>query len=164
MRSIVDGTSKTIIVVESKEQNYSSWYDGNASWVVAVPLNQASLTSNVSGAYTPLQPIRQNIVVVGFPPTYFWQMPPGGQTALNYGPKTDTQVMFHAGFPVSPLVSSGYNNWLWGPSSDHSGGTVMHAWADAHVSGIAEDVDASVYMHLVTRAGKEPDSDPTAGS
>src|SRR5262249_9801721 len=38
IKNIVDGTSKTIIVAETKEPNLSSWYDGTTSWQVAVPI------------------------------------------------------------------------------------------------------------------------------
>jgi hypothetical protein len=50
-------------------------------------------------------------------------------------------------------------NWSWGPSSDHPG-VVLHAWADAHVSSIEETVDPVLYIQLVSRAGREPASDP----
>ncbi len=38
---------------------------------------------------------------------------------------------------------------------------VLHAWGDAHVTAIPDTTDATVYIQLVTRAGREPVSDPT---
>ena len=49
IRSITDGTSKTIVIAESKEQNYSSWYDGTASWVVAVPIGSLAYIGQSGG-------------------------------------------------------------------------------------------------------------------
>lgn len=167
---MVDGTSKTIIVVESKEPAISSWYDGTASWVVATPLGNNTDLYNASYQTTNnfcIQPLRVQLPTPpgGFPYPYFWlfQKTDGtvlpGVTALNYGPKTDTGVNFNKrGTGSTPIAN--WSTWLWGPSSDHSGGTVMHAWADAHVSGLPEDIDANVYLHLCTRSGKEPDSEP----
>jgi hypothetical protein len=49
--------------------------------------------------------------------------------------------------------------WKFGPSSDHSGGVVLHAWGDAHVSSMGEDVDPTIYIQLCTKAGREPATD-----
>jgi len=90
-----------------------------------------------------------------------------GQSGLNYGPKFDTATNFNAGFSPAtgflickapPLTSA----WAWGPSSDHSGGIVLHGWADAHVTGITDDTDATLYIQLCTRAGREAATDPNA--
>ena len=35
--AILDGTSKTIVLAETKEQRVSSWYDGSTAWLVAAP-------------------------------------------------------------------------------------------------------------------------------
>ena len=35
--SIVDGLAKTIVVAETKEQHYASWYDATCTWVVGLP-------------------------------------------------------------------------------------------------------------------------------
>ena len=41
----------------------------------------------------------------------------------------------------------------WGPSSDHAGGVVMHLAADGSVHAITTDIDPTLYVRLVTRAG-----------
>lgn len=149
IKAITDGTSKTIVVAETKEEVYSSWYDGTASWVVAIPLTQGTLTSPI-----PIQPIKVQISS-GNIMTNFWQVPPGGESALNYGPPR--LVFFNTS---STGLSGGFTQWKFGPSSAHSGGIVLHAFADAHVQGIDDTTDPSIYVHLSTKKGGEPDAVP----
>lgn len=154
IRQIIDGTSKTIIVVESKEQLVSSWYDGTTSWVVGVPLTSAS------GFTAPNQP-RKITVTTGGITTQFWQFDPTlgtPVTALNYG-KQDPNLYFSLASPWHVSMTQ-FTQWKFGPSSDHSGGVVLHAWGDAHVSSMGEDVDPNVYIQLITKAGREPATDP----
>jgi hypothetical protein len=169
IRSILDGTSKTILLAESKEQKVSSWYDGNASWQVAVPADTLSLTNatnQTAGTGAPAQPIRLIVTPAGSGiTTNFWGFAnvSTALTALNYGPKTDPSKNYLADNnpPIlAPGGGNGYAPWAWGPSSDHSGGVVLHAWADNHVSSIPEDTDPVLYIQLVTRAGREPAADP----
>ncbi|MGD9723080.1 MAG: DUF1559 domain-containing protein [Pirellulales bacterium] len=169
IRSVVDGTSKTIMVAESKEQLYSSWYDGTTSWVVAIPLGSMGQVSNTTTSSTtnPAQPMKVPVTMMNTGiMTNFWSFNASVTPthAMNFGPKIDTtQIYMGTG-------SSGFNpqgaktlsqNWDWGPSSDHTGGVVLHAWGDAHVSGLNQDLDPTVYIRLVTRAGREPEGDPS---
>jgi prepilin-type N-terminal cleavage/methylation domain-containing protein len=165
IRQIMDGTSKTIMVAESKEQFFSSWYDGTCAWVVAIPMGQATSLINASNG-TGLQPIQPQRTLVtsasGTMSTYFWgfsfSTTDRGQTALNYGPKSNPGMLYtQNGTGLKPGI---FSNWSWGPSSEHSGGVVMHAWADNHVSPLTDDIDATTYIQLVTKAGKEPVFDP----
>ncbi len=158
IRSIIDGTSKTIVIVESKEQRYSSWYDGTASWVTAIPLGSAPLTNQSPQQQQPAQPYRTMPAATAADKTYFWRMVDGSVTALNYGPKVVGQNFYTIGTP--PLKSGVFTEWGWGPSSDHSGGIVLHAFGDAHVQGIEESIDPTLYIQLCTKAGKEPASVP----
>jgi len=165
IRSIVDGTSKTIMLAESKEQMFSSWYDGTTSWLTAIPLNQSAITAQSSAmASAPQQPKKQT--PTGFAAgVLMWGFANGatGVSALNYGPKTNTNIvyLYQNNSNIGTLFSGLTDNWSWGPSSDHSGGVVMHAWADAHVSGVPEDIDPTLYMQLSTRAGREPANPPS---
>jgi hypothetical protein len=43
-----------------------------------------------------------------------------------------------------------------GPSSDHSGGIVLHVFGDGHVGQITTDVDSTLYMSVFSRASSEP--------
>jgi hypothetical protein len=166
IRSIIDGTSKTILLAESKEQRISSWYDGCGAWPVACAAGNLTLNNcTAASAASPLQPVRNTVTPAGSSITmYYWSFDPlaNGQTGLNYGPKNDPTKKFLADIAppiITPGGNAGYANWEWGPSSDHPG-VVLHAWADAHVSSIEESVDPVVYVQLVTRAGREPVSDP----
>ncbi len=139
-----DGTSKTVLMCESKEETYGSWYCGQSAWVIGFPreftyTNERLLTNNQTGL--PVIP------------------PAGGagawtSSALQYGPKpglaaTDpTQHFYWRNF-----VSS--NHRQWGPSSDHSGDVVIHAFGDGHVSEIPSSTDPAVYYCLITRNGGE---------
>jgi hypothetical protein len=42
----------------------------------------------------------------------------------------------------------------WGPSSRHPG-VVQHAYGDAHAGALNEAINDDVYLHLITRNGRE---------
>jgi prepilin-type N-terminal cleavage/methylation domain-containing protein len=162
VRAVVDGMSKTIVVAESKEQRFSSWFDGTASYVTAIPLGASNLTSQM--AVTNKQAVQPKRVMSGAVggsniTTYFWQFDPnsGAQTALNFGSKNELRYYNLGG--VFPLSSPALTEWEYGPSSDHSG-IILHAFGDAHVQGIDEAIDPTVYIQLCTKAGKEPTAVP----
>jgi hypothetical protein len=52
------------------------------------------------------------------------------------------------------LWAAGGDRW-WGPSSDHRGGVVIHAFGDAGTRALTPDVDAKVYASIVTRSGAD---------
>jgi hypothetical protein len=173
IRSVTDGTSKTIVVAESKEQAFSSWYDGTTSWVTAIPIGKTGTLGNTTTAavLTPVQPMKIMVMAVNSGvTTNFWQFQTGvtGQSALNWGPKVDTNQTYGGGNASNWSTNAAY--WInsanqsspieWGPSSDHSGGMVMHAWGDAHVSGLSDQTDPVLYMWLTTRAGREAANPP----
>ncbi len=136
MKSVLDGTSKTIIVCETKEQTFNSWYDGTVAWTVGYNPNSTVPTKSITA-----------------PTTGFWTGT--GTSAINVGPRasTPTTVYLTASSASTPTFSGA---WQWGPSSDHSGGVVIHLACDASVHSITEDIDPSLYMQLITRAGGEP--------
>jgi prepilin-type N-terminal cleavage/methylation domain-containing protein len=135
MASMRDGTSKTIVVVESKEQGNSSWYDCSGTWVVAlVPLQTTA--SNPSPGTIPM-------VVT-----------PQTQTALNYGPPPGQNTPVYG----TAIMASGARDW--GPSSDHSGDVIIHAFGDDAVRPITADINPNIYLGLVTVNGGETLPDP----
>jgi hypothetical protein len=178
-KTITDGLSKTIMVAETKEQAYSAWFDGTVNWVVAANTNSA--TAQYPQTYiAKLQPssttttnnlvwlVNANNNVQAFNGTA------GGSTSLNYGPSTPTAAgPFYipngsgsggGTYPTSTVatapagVTSGANtatSWQWGPSSYHSGGAVIHLYADGAVRTVTDDVDPTLYVQLYTRAGNE---------
>jgi hypothetical protein len=133
-----DGTSKTILVAESKEGNSrpgstttqnSAWFLGLQTWVVA----------NLPSAGSPPL-VNQTYAVTS--------------SGLNFGPTAQNPSQQYAS---SIFVGSGATavTMNWGPSSDHAGNLVMHAMGDGSIRSIAADVDAAVYLMLSTFNGGE---------
>ena len=148
LKSVTDGASRTLIICETVEPAYNSWYDGTTAWTTAISPVTVSASS----------PIRT--YNAGTNPLSFWYIPSGSAaaTALNVGPSPQTGIAY------SNML--GGTNWSsgvvisYGPSSNHSGGVVLHGAADASVHNITTDVDPGIYMHIMTRAGREPDAFP----
>ncbi len=170
LRSVTDGSSKTILLTESKEPNFSSWYDGTTAWVVAIPAgirNPAQLVGSDGSPTRPPQPLLSNTAGAGSTVVNSqWNLfTPGGTvlapnaiSGINFGPRNDPMQLYASRAFVQ---NNGLGaQWAWGPSSDHAGGLALHCWADSHVSPLTEDIDPNLYMHLVTRAGREPAQDP----
>ena len=163
-RAILDGLSKTIMIAETKEQNYSSWYDGTTSWLTAMPIdssvgNMYNQTMNTNTPVQPYKPPPQAALNSGVI-QQFWTVLPGGVSGLNYGRQPLQQFANTGLFFITS--AAGGNAWKYGPSSDHGGGFVLHAWGDAHVSGLAEDTDPTLYVQLCSKSGREAVSDPTS--
>ena len=129
LSSISDGTSKSVLIQESRETGNACWLDGMQTFVVAVADDSGS------------NPVLNNGVWVTT----------GVQPALMYGPSMTAQ-----GRTSMNLGSRGtFGNTAWGASSFHSGGLVMTGYCDGHNSTLAADVDPAVYFSICTRAGGE---------
>ena len=134
MASMSDGTSKTILLGESKERHNSAWIDGMQTWIVANRAQSADLSSPpVAGSGT-------------------WGNAISG---LNVGPSASSFAA-GSGCVASSLFSARLNESAWGPSSDHGGGLVQHAFGDGHIQALASDIDAAVYLSLASKGGGEP--------
>jgi type II secretory pathway pseudopilin PulG len=148
MKACTDGTSKTVIVCETIEPAMNCWYDGTTTWTTGINPNSIAT----------IPPSKANPTASGADnPQRFWTVPAGGGTALNIGPDPNTAVAYSpalAGYCATPQMIS------WGPSSDHKGGMVMHLAADGSVHPLSPEIDPALYMHLITRAGREPDAFP----
>ena len=143
-----DGTSKTILVAESKEGNprpgigvaatntYATWFYGPQTWVVAYDptLNCPAV---VNGAY---------------PPPTGSLTPPRVGHGLNVGPTTTNNTFQYA---TSIYTGAAGTAMTWGPSSDHVGGLVTHGFGDGSVRSIGSDIDQNVYLGLSTVNGGE---------
>jgi hypothetical protein len=136
-----DGTSKTAMICESREEVLTSWYSGLASYVVGHWPNTAN--TNYPGGPSP------------FPTTgvAYWVCPNATcDTALNKGdPKVTTTSKYY----MNTNPHGNFRNW--GPSSRHPG-VVIHGYADSHSEGINETIDKDVYFHIITRSGREVDN------
>src|SRR6185295_11988152 len=134
---IKDGTATTLIACESREQAMNAWIDGSVNWVVGANPNSPPPVVDEKGYLT---------------------MPKGSTTALNVGGSPGTTLYLTKNNSPSGL------EWAWGPSSQHSGGVVMHVYADAAVRGQTDDIDPTVYIRLITPADNEPVVDPAVNS
>lgn len=135
LRSIVDGTSRTVIFCESKEDIYAAWIDGQATWCVAAwPENVDVPTTAEDG-------------LLGWPESDMSSL-----TSLEASEEAEHDTS------VNYMVSSRFGGSLdrkYGPSSNHTGGVVIHAFADGHVQAIQSDIDRNVYLRLISRDGGE---------
>ncbi len=133
---ISDGTSKTIMVTESKEEIMNSWYDGATTWVTSLPLDMPYLVSDQNG-------------------DRIWETPATVVHAMQYGPDPTNVSTTSRVYKIASLGNSGQTfQRLWGPSSEHSG-IVIHAFGDNHTQSIPIEIDWGVYCALATRAGGE---------
>jgi hypothetical protein len=132
-----DGTSKTILVAESKE-------GGNTK-----PVTSGVATTRTYQCAWPL----------GF---QTWVAASGSATAVmgtdSSNPYGASQHSLNAS-PYSTSMAAGATSagvpMAWGPSSDHAGNLVMHAMGDGSVRSIGADVAGGVYMALSTVSGGE---------
>jgi len=138
-----DGTSKTLLIAESKEGNprpfngtptyNSAWALGLQSWVVAGQPRLGSLAWSGTAYNTGTN-----------------------GSGLNFGPTSSLPAQTYTGGNNLMVGSTGNTDvMIWGPSSDHGGGLITHGMGDGSVRSIAADVDASVYLSLSTVTGGE---------
>ena len=128
-----DGSSKTIMVTESRASCYPSWYFGSGASTPAISpdlANSARFLRNRSGDGFP-----------GFDATV---------PSLNYGRPCDARRD-----DPRPLFWERQQR-DYGPSSAHAGGVVMQLFTDGHVEAMSDSITATHYARLVTRAGGEP--------
>jgi len=138
MVSLQDGTSKTPMICESREEIQSSWYSGAASYVVAA-WSQTGHTS----------PTGSTPAAAGGP--VYWQCTGTCDHALNKGdPKSTSTAQYYV---LAATNSTGVNR-NWGPSSRHPG-VVIHGYGDGHTEGVNDTIDPTAYIQQVTRAGRE---------
>jgi prepilin-type N-terminal cleavage/methylation domain-containing protein len=139
IRELVDGTSKTVIITETKAEKFSSWYSGQSAWVVGFHPDT--------------------------PPTVALQT--DGFNGINQDGQLNNTTALNSGRPlvVQPNTPEADDPWYssqmaggerdWGPSSDHGGGVVVHSYADGHTQALTDAIDATLYFRLITRAGGE---------
>jgi prepilin-type N-terminal cleavage/methylation domain-containing protein len=142
---INDGCSKTIMLAETKERGYSSWIDGTISWVVAYDPNQVAS----GGADPKCDSTTGNR----------WQVGANVVSAKSVGimaVKGGTQYLPASAFQTSGGSYRANIGMAWGPSSDHSAGSVVHVFADNHTTVLSDDIDPNVYLSLASRNGGEP--------
>ena len=129
MGSIRDGTSKTVMIVESNEGGNSSWIDAMGTTTHGLPDDTGSLPGLIGGMWNTA----------------------GVTGGSGYGP-TPTAT----GRIYQSLGSRGsLGNTAWGPSSSHAGGLIMHGYADGHNATVGADIDPAIYIAICTRDSGE---------
>jgi type II secretory pathway pseudopilin PulG len=154
--TIRDGDTQTVVLTETREPNYSVWADGTTAWVVGADPNNPEPRM-----------VRGKLVC-----------DEGCTTAMNVGPESTkaSEQEVSADDPEAeiPLIVyrsrdgdmdgnhpfPGDQDWQYGPSSLHAGSFVNHLFADGHVkpidaSGLSDEIDATLYMQMITRDGRE---------
>jgi hypothetical protein len=163
---IRDGQSNTAFFAESREEVWSSWISGYASYVVPVDPEQAGSGGAKIEKITPVAPATG-------PATLQWPATnTTGRTSLNIGsdikrnggekakdaiPTTNNDsALFYMKTYAHKSSNAGTNTSRWfGPSSAHSGGVVLHGYGDGHGKSVNENIDRNTYVWLCTRAGSE---------
>jgi prepilin-type N-terminal cleavage/methylation domain-containing protein len=149
-----DGTSKTALVSETREETYTSWYSGFASYGVAAwPIRSAPIgTTQVAGQNTPIQ--------------WTFGGTTNGEISLNKGDRTANTTIGNEKWYMTAAVHPHKVNSdqvkgarKWGPSSLHPG-VVQHGWGDGRASAVNDAIDPDTYLHMVTRNGRETSSQP----
>lgn len=150
MARMADGTSRTAVLIESREVKRSFWYDPQQSFVVGfLPADSTPIDSTASNYYpyfnTRTEPPTE-------PTAAHWQFNPaaGNRTALNFGPTGAQPNAAYHGVPGDPLERT------WGPSSAHGGGIIMVGMGDGSVMELKDDIDPKVFFALITARGGEP--------
>jgi len=151
-----DGTSHTIIVVESIEQRCARWTYGKEQALVGLPTSPyptgAVTFSNQAQTGQTLQ---------------YWA--PTGFTPGLYDDQSTVSKSFRTWLNVT-IIPSDKQTWYqdnsldtvdathyvtYGPSSNHNG-VIVHGFVDGSVHGISNKIDVALYMALITRGLGDP--------
>jgi prepilin-type N-terminal cleavage/methylation domain-containing protein len=140
--NIPDGASNTVVIAETREPNYASWFDGTTSWAVA----------HAPGSKEPTKDGNR----------YKCEPADGCRNALGLDPSQKVaegqQVEYYR------ETWAGEKPWAFGPSSSHAGGPVVHMYGDKRVVSLQSagplQISSTVYLAIVSRGGGEPDRAP----
>jgi prepilin-type N-terminal cleavage/methylation domain-containing protein len=147
-----DGSSNTIVLCETREKKFNAWIDGVSMCIGGLAHVQAGEEGDKKYAdgstFTDADYLPKNKQL-----GYSWKYPDPETIAagINRGGGAEG----YAGHDDAKFWSGGYTvPRLWGPSSEHQR-IAHHAFADATVRPIGQDVDPEIYMWMITRIGNE---------
>lgn len=133
----IDGTSRTAMLVESVEQNAARWTVGKECVVVGLP---------------PVVSFQKNQTYwhpTGYSANRFWK-----QSTISPGINKTYLDWDYDKFPYDDGGIS-TSSIKYGPSSHHAGVT-NHLFVDGSVHSISNEIDAALYMFIITRNGGDP--------
>jgi hypothetical protein len=152
LRNIDDGISKTMIAAESRERLINAWISGASMWVVAASPNSLAY----DGVRVGRARKQDNFVAMMQGDESVEE--DGLGLALNFGrgaasPPADETYLKAVDWATR-------RHRAWGPSSEHSGYVVIHAFADGHTRAVSIEVNPTIYLRFITRnEGDEPTDD-----
>jgi hypothetical protein len=135
LADIHDGLSHTLLFCETLETAYAAWCDGQAMWAVGAWPGNANVPTATGGPDG----------LLGWPDADVQS-----RISLGVGDDDDPALVY---LPKSRYTAG--HDRRWGPSSNHAGGVVMHAFADGRVEAISPDIDRNLYLRLISRDGGE---------
>ncbi|MEQ8849555.1 DUF1559 domain-containing protein [Botrimarina sp.] len=150
-RSMTDGTAKTVVFTESREQQINSWYSGLSAYVVGVWPEREGQAVQFPTRSTAAQQAASG-------PVGSWTVNGNQCSALNQGSNKSTPQDQEEYYCQNTFPHGNNAQRRWGPSSLHPG-VVVHGYGDGHSKPIKEDINTDVYIHLITRNGREPVND-----
>jgi prepilin-type N-terminal cleavage/methylation domain-containing protein/prepilin-type processing-associated H-X9-DG protein len=136
-RDFVDGTSKTIMVSESRQEPQGSNAPLHMRWAYGELWHPHSITSGVQVPATRMWTASTHLA--------------GDRMSMNPVPTGTALLPASAVYP--PITNA---IQMFGPSSYHGGKVVGCLFADGHVEMISADVTGDVMCALSTRNGGEP--------
>jgi prepilin-type N-terminal cleavage/methylation domain-containing protein len=148
---IGDGTSKTILLCESKEEVYAAWIDGQAMWTTAFPPKYGKDQTAQVGDFEAAETITDTDPPDGVPD----EVSDSWGSGVNYGfdagdaGTDDVETYF---VQSEPFATPGRG---WGPSSQHRNGVVLHVFADGHTAIVTDEIEPSIYFAFITRDNKD---------
>jgi len=160
----LDGTSRTILVSESRQDSGGStplgrsaaWAFGDLWHPAAAAFPGTTITGLANGCGT-LSGAGAwsggNSLLALLSGTFNDVNPP---PAATFGGVPKALPIGHALAPNGGNSPSCPLTLNWGPSSHHAGKVVGNLFADGHTEFIPSDVPANVYISLNTRANREP--------
>jgi prepilin-type N-terminal cleavage/methylation domain-containing protein len=155
---IADGTSHTIMTVETMDESASLWTVGGEATLVGLPDN---IVTNAT--YPTVQGSQaQYIAPKGYVGNY-------GETSeqvssnnpdkpfigYDFSTKTDEMVYQQEDNTSTITGSGGDAKPRYGPSGNHPG-VVNHGFADGSVTSLSKRIDCAAYFFLITRYNNDP--------
>lgn len=130
IREVSDGTSRTIALCETIQKQTSSWLSGQSAWTIALDPDRKPKLADAENGHAVADDTPHNV-----------------NRGTDDGDAADDEAWY------ATSLKGGKRDW--GPSSNHAGGVVVHSRGDGSVFVVSEDIDATVYFAMSTRAGGE---------